>query len=143
MARALAGHRVKRPLFPSLADSPDGQRLLTAVRELMSIALNTDSPNAPLISCPTGTVAQLHFGVLNRVYPPYGGYLSLPKIDARTVNTPLYVAKGVPSGVVKTIPIGKGLTGVTAFLNGSPSGITRVAAGLQIFLQDGVNWWAT
>jgi hypothetical protein len=135
--------KVKRPLFPSRSDSPEAQRLLNAVSELMGLTLTPASVPLKPISVPTGTAAQLQFGGINRVVPPYGGKLVLPGIRPQTVNIPLYVAKVVGSGLVDTIAIGAGLTGVAPLVNGSSSGISRSAAGLQILLQDGVNWWAT
>lgn len=134
---------MKRPLFPAQSESPEAQRLLNAVRELMALTVTPDSRPLPPISIPTGTVAQLHFGGINRIVPPYGGKLALPGIRPQSVNIPLYVAKVTPSGVMSTIAIGAGLTGVAPLVNGSTSGISREAAGLQILLQDGVNWWGT
>jgi len=96
-------------------------------------------------SVPTGTLSQLSFaGNVWRLVPPYGGFLALPKITAGTVGVPLYVAKTVGSGLVRTVARGLGSDGVTAArINGSPSGYPRQAAGLQVMLHDGSNWWST
>jgi hypothetical protein len=135
---------LRKPLFPAVGDSPDMQRVLNGVRELARFAARTEIETSPRFSVPTGQVRQLYFGTLNRLVPPYGGIVAFPAINSANVNVPLYLAKTVPTGVVTILSGSVGLDGRTpSLVNGTATGVTRSVAGLQVWMNDGLDWWGT
>ena len=138
----MTSHR--QPNFPSVGDSPDMQRVLLGVRELARAAARVDVKPSQRFSVGTGVVRQLYYGTLNRVVPPYGGILAFPAITSDNVNVPLYVTKTVPTGVLTILSGSVGLDGRTpSLVNGTATGITRTVAGLQVWMNDGLDWWGT
>ena len=126
------------PLFPSVGATPDGQRLLSAVRELAQRLFSGEFmrrlDTAQPFGLPTGLAFVPSWGKLNRVREPYNGVVLLPVMRPETIGVPLFVTKTSATGVMKVATTGPLVNGY--------SGLTRSAAGLMTFVPDGQNWWA-
>lgn len=132
---------IDRPNFPTKADTPDAQRLLSAINEVVTALLNSGvllsrATVGDQLRLKNGAVT-LAWGSLNRVdVGTATGVAFLPALRPELIGVPLYMTKASPSGTVQVRPSGVGL------VNGF-SGITKQAAGLSVLVNDGANWWAT
>jgi hypothetical protein len=140
---------INRPIFPSVGGSPDAQRLVTAVNEVMTALLTSGAllgrvPPGEILRPKNGQVS-LAWGQQNRVdVGASTGLAKLPAIRPELIGQPLYLSKLSPSGVVSVKASGKAADGVsTPLVDGSPTGIQRRAAGLSAFMTDGQNWYST
>lgn len=127
------------PLFPAVGATPEAQRLLSAVREFVARVAGGEYPRRLVTSqpvgIPTGLAYSPKWGTLNRLRSPYDGLVILPAMRPEIINVPLYVAKTEATGVMRVTTLGPLVNGY--------SGITRTAVGIQTFVADGQNWWAT
>ena len=134
----------RQPAFPSVGDTPNQQRLFAGVRELVQETLvRAGLLRAPqgirVLRVASGIAAVAAFGTFNQCHPPYDGVIFLPQMRPETVLQPLYLAKAVPSGVIRFVAA-PNRDGSFPLINGA-SGFVGTGARLLQFMGNGTDWF--
>lgn len=134
----------RQPAFPSVGSTPEQQRLLAGVRDfvqetLVRAGLLRAPQGVSVIRVASGVAAAAAFGTFNQCHPPYDGVVFLPQMRPETINQQLYVAKAVPSGVLRFVAA-PNQNGTVPLINGA-SGFTATGARRLTFMGNGTDWF--
>lgn len=134
----------RQPAFPSVGSTPEQQRLLAGVRDfvqetLVRAGLLRAPQGVNMIRVASGIAAAAVFGTFNQCHPPYAGVIYLPQMRAETINQQLYVAKAVPTGVLRFVAT-PNQNGTTPLINGA-SGFVATGARRLTFMGNGSDWF--
>lgn len=134
----------RQPAFPSVGSSPEQQRLFAGIRDFVQeVLIRAGILRAPqgvnVIRAPSGISLAAAFGTFNQCQPPYDGVVFLPQMRPETINQPLYVAKAVPSGVLRFVAA-PNKNGTAPLINGA-SGFTATGARRLSFMGNGSDWF--
>ncbi len=139
-----------RPAFPRVASSPEGQRTLAGVGDIVRQMFAPGSflqrliPGRLLRPVVTGTPLALAWGEMNRL-PPGNIVARLPQIRPEWVGVPLTILKGATGGFAEIQPAGVRLdgSGRQPTVDGKPYGFWLREPGMRQLITDGANWFTS
>jgi hypothetical protein len=140
--------QAQEPSLPATSDTPDGQRLLAGLRELIRTLIRKRiflqrNEAAKVIRIATGQpTPSLNFGAQNRVELQAGTFaVNLPFIDAQWIGVPLVFFKLSGTGTIKLTPTGFAPSTRTRPLINGAATLNIAAVGRYTLETDGANWF--
>lgn len=140
--------QAQEPSLPATSDTPEGQRLLTGLRDLIRTLIRQRiflqrNEVTRIIRPLTGQPApSLKYGEQNRIELQAGTFdLNLPLIDPSWIGTPLVVIKTTGTGTIKVNPVGFAPSTKVRPLVNNAATVNIAAVGRYTFETDGANWY--